>query len=267
MDIICHTLTGTAVGTVVASFCNKKIKHKLFIIFLGTLGGALPDFDAISLGAKFDLIIGDFFNLKHSGKEIYFGKFWYSHHAALHSITIGLLIPLTFLFVKTSFKNKESHSIITRFKNNVVSNALNIYSFCLGFTFHLLEDMPTPHSVWGGVRLFFPFEKYFGGYGKIWWWNNYDLFLIIISCIVFNLSILFFPYLKYKKLLTSLSFTTFAVFFIYQINTREFDFNYYGHATKYLEYEKKSKEIQRKMLGDKLFNLIELFDKHVKVNF
>ena len=267
MDIICHTLTGTAVGTVVTSFSKKNIKYKLSIILLGTLGGALPDFDAISLWSKFDTIIGSFIPLNNSGKQIYFGKFWYSHHAALHSFTVAFFIPLVYVFINSILDNKSLNFLYKNYKLKLKSNCLKILSFSFGFTFHLLEDMPTPHSVWGGVRFLFPYKKYFGGFGKIWWWNNYDLFLIIILCIALNLIVLLIPFLKLKKLTTSTIFILCSILFIYQINTRKFDFNYTGHTRNYSTYEKKSKELQRDILGEKLYTILNKFDNSINLNF
>jgi hypothetical protein len=47
--------------------------------------------------------------------------------------------------------------------------------------------MPTPASTWGGVNFFWPFKTYIGGTGHIWWWNNYDIFLIVVAVIIINL--------------------------------------------------------------------------------
>ena len=83
MDLLTHTLTGLAAGTVVASFAKTK-KQQWGIVLISMLGGALPDFDAISLWWDFDNTIGAFFNLSESGHDIYYGKHAYSHHGALH---------------------------------------------------------------------------------------------------------------------------------------------------------------------------------------
>jgi len=49
MDIISHTLTGVAVGTVVATYSDQSWRSKTLIILTGGFGGALPDLDAVSL--------------------------------------------------------------------------------------------------------------------------------------------------------------------------------------------------------------------------
>lgn len=266
MDLISHTLTGVAVGTVVSAFSKHGAKDKTFIILLGGLGGLLPDLDAISLWSKFDTTLGSFFNLSHSGKTIYFGKFWYSHHAAMHSLFAALLLPALLTLLMCVRKRSFSKLTLQSFWHN---HKLRYISFFLGFTFHLLEDMPTPASVWGGVNLFFPSSSYVGGYGKIWWWNNYDIFLLIVAVIVLNLTLSFLPKTYFKlKTFTALGiFGLGVVLAITQIMTRPVDFNYTGHTVDYAKYEIQSKEIQRAILGEKLYNIMEAFDNKVPLYF
>lgn len=266
MDIISHTLTGIAVGTVVATISNGSWKKKVLIIILGGFGGALPDFDAISLWSKFDSTIGSLLGLHHSGKEIYFGKFWYSHHAALHSILAPII--LIFLSIITSSIIKKNFEI-SNIKANVIKRKYLHLTFFFGFLFHLLEDMPTPSSVWGGVNLFFPSSSYVGGYGNIWWWNNYDLVLIIFSVIVSNLVINIIPkcYYLIKMRASILVFSIGLMLFLFQINTRPFDFSYSGHTTNYDKFESQSKLIQKDILGEKLFKIMTTIDNKIPLNF
>lgn len=266
MDIISHTLSGTAIGTVFCSY-NKKDK-KLWIILFASLGGALPDFDAFSLWSKFDDVIGKLVPLQHTGKEIYFGKFWYSHHGSLHSLIAAIGIPLLFFVISYLCINKKNANLtglLRYFKNKKVF----VLAFFLAFFLHLLEDMPTPHCVWGGVNLFFPFGSYIGGYGKIWWWNNYDIFIIITLIILINSFFLITTYLIPIKInhFCSVIFTIGFFIALYQINTRTFDFNYTGHTTKYNQYELKSKELQKEILGKKLYYYMEKFDQKISLNF
>ncbi|MBK7637485.1 MAG: metal-dependent hydrolase [Saprospiraceae bacterium] len=79
MDIITHTLSGALVGATVSSFTDNT-RLKIWSILAGTLGGCLPDIDAISLWSGFDDTIVKWFHLDHAGQDIYFSKFWYSHH-------------------------------------------------------------------------------------------------------------------------------------------------------------------------------------------
>lgn len=269
MDILTHALSGIAVGTVVASFSDKSFRKKSGLITIAGFGGIFPDFDAISLWSKFDSTFGKLFGLDNFGKVIYFSKFWYSHHGFLHSIFASLLIAIVFAFllylIKSKLKNLSFNSLI----QNVKSHKIYLISFILGFVIHLIEDMPTPACVWGGVNFFWPLKTYIGGTGDIWWWNNYDIFLIVTGVIVLNGLIN-----AAKKIiridtrkLTTAVFILGVAFSLFQIKTRDFEFNYLGHTTRYEEFENKSKEIQKQILGNKLFDLMVKFDNKIPINF
>ncbi len=266
MDIISHTLTGIAVGTVFATISNGSFKKKGLIILTGGLGGALPDFDAISLWSNFDITIGEWLNLQHSGKDIYFGKLWYSHHAAMHSIMAPLALILFSILMSFAIRRKLK---FTEIKKLMVSRRFSLLSFFFGFLLHLFEDMPTPASDWGGVNLFFPSSGYVGGFGNIWWWNNYDLVLIILGTIVLNLILNVLPKRFYAfKVRSSLAVFLIALFaFIYQIKTRPIDFSYTGHTKEYHEFEIQSKLIQKEILGDQLFEIMNDIDNKIPLNF
>jgi membrane-bound metal-dependent hydrolase YbcI (DUF457 family) len=269
MDIITHTLSGVAIGTVVISFSQKGYKEKLKILAFSGFGAVLPDLDAISLWSGFDNTFGRLFNLDHSGKEIYFSKFWYSHHAFLHSLLASLLIAfliwnfIYFLFSKQ--KPRSFNGLISQLKGQ----KLILIGFVAGFIIHLLEDMPTPSCVWGGVNLFWPSKTYIGGTGDIWWWNNYDIFLIVILIILINLAILASTRLiKFKPTRWTISvFTIGLILSIVQIKSRDFNFNYTGHTLRYNEFELKSKEIQKDILGNKIYNFMVSFDNKIPLYF
>lgn len=261
MDILTHTISGFAIGTTVASFSNKGFVDKFKIVLISGFAGALPDFDAISLWSGFDTTIGDFFNLSHSGKEIYSAKFWYSHHVFLHSIfaailLVGLIGGLNYLIFPSLRKNN--------FSDFIKKNKL----FPIGFVFliHLIEDMPTPASSWGGVNLFCPLKSYIGGTGDIWRWNNYDIFLIVICVLILNSTILIikrFIQVDLRKITTGV-FVLGFVLAVFQIKSREFDFSYSEQKNRCQEFELKSKELQKEILGNKGYNLMEKFDNKLK---
>ncbi|MBI9062204.1 MAG: hypothetical protein JEZ14_09455 [Marinilabiliaceae bacterium] len=97
--------------------------------------------------------------------------------------------------------------------------------------------MITPACVWGGVNFFWPFDIYIGGTGQIWWWNNYDLFLIVVGVVVLNTLVLLF---KKRQLVNYLSTSIFVLgifLTMYQVNSRDFD--YTGHTPLYHNYEQK----------------------------
>lgn len=269
MDIITHTLSGVAIGTVLTSFSSNKFRNKFGLIAIAGLGGAFPDFDTISLWSKFDTTIGKLFALENSGKEIYFSKFWYSHHGFLHSLFASIIIALIFVIlmylIKSRFKELSVNNLIHSFKNNW----LYLIGFVLAYTIHLLEDMPTPDCVWGGVNFFWPLKSYSGGTGDIWWWNNYDVFLIVVGVIILNT--LFqvtnrFIRIDTRKVTTVILILGISIS-LFQIKTRDFDFNYTGHTPRYNELENKSKEIQKRILGDKLFQLMVKLDNKLPLNF
>ena len=269
MDILTHTLSGFAVGTVITSFSKRGLKEKSLIFGIGGFAGALPDIDAISLWSGFDSTFGQVFNLSHSGREIYSAKFWYSHHAFMHSIAAALLISavigILIYVIGVRFRKFQLHGIVESFKRN----RLLIFSFILGFLVHLLEDMPTPASSWGGVNLFWPLNSYVGGYGAIWWWNNYDLFIIVLSVMTINLTLLGFSRIR-KNMRSKIIVGVFILGFLFaivQIKTRNFDFAYSVSTKSYHEFELKSKKLQREILGDRLFKRMKDFDNKLKIHF
>lgn len=266
MDILTHTLSGVAIGTVMSGFTKSGFKHRLKIVLFSGVAGALPDLDAISLWKGFDSTIGKFFNLSVSGKDIYSAKYWYSHHASLHSALAGLLltgfIGLFYYCIGRSFKKESLSSSL--FKNRYI-----LIGFFLGFIIHLVEDMPTPSSTWGGVNFFWPLKTYTGGTGAIWWWNNYDIFLIVVCVVFLNLILLLLRrYITFDLWKFTLGvFLTGVTFAIIQIKTRDFDFAYKGNTTRYWEFEEKSQQIQKEILGDKLYRMMEKFDSKLSIYF
>ncbi|PID90641.1 MAG: hypothetical protein CSA97_01900 [Bacteroidetes bacterium] len=267
MDILTHTVSSFALGTVVASYGEQSSWRRATILACSALAGAIPDIDAISLWSRFDATIGRFFHLSHSGREIYSAKFWYSHHAFMHSLLAALtvaLIVVVLAYSRTLFRDGVS----TWWRRGRVV----LLSMCLAFSVHLFEDMPTPSSTWGGVRLFFPFTTYIGGTGDIWWWNNYDIFLIALGVSLINLSLLFLVKLfrsrrfKLFRFTLSLFLFAFALGF-YQVKMRPYDFAYSGHTSKYQQYEEQSKAVQRKILGERLYSVMDWFDRKLPIYF
>ena len=129
--------------------------------------------------------------------------------------------------------------------------------------------MPTPASYWGGVNFFWPLNLYIGGTGDIWWWNNYDIFLIATTVFILNLTLLLlrsYKQIDIRKITTGIFILGF-IFILFQIKTRDFDFSYSKHNNNHQKLELKSKELQKEILGERLFNLMEKFDKKLKFYF
>ncbi|GAA4820267.1 metal-dependent hydrolase [Algivirga pacifica] len=269
MDILTHTLSGVAVGTVASSFSKSGFKGLLTISFISGLGGALPDLDAISLWSGFDATIGDFFNLPTSGRNIYSGKYWYSHHAFMHSISAAIIIAFVMATLHYGISSRSKQFTNIGFRENLLKIRIPLLGFILGFLMHLIEDMPTPSSAWGGVNLLWPSKTYIGGTGDIWWWNNYDIFLIVVGVISFNLLLfLIRRWVKFNlKVLTIGIFLLGFSLAVTQIKTRAFDFAYKGNTTQYQKFEQQSKTQQRKILGNTLFKLMEGFDNKLRFYF
>ncbi len=268
MDLLTHIVSGVAVGSVIAGFSMPKPVSLKRIFVAGALGGAFPDVDAISLWSKFDATFGKWFGLAHSGKDIYFGKFWYSHHGFFHSITAaivaGFLLGCLVFFYRW-LRRKREHPFGYFFKVNTP-----VYlAFVLGCLAHAAGDLPIPASVWGGVRLFWPLADYIGGWGKIWWWNNYDIFLIISLCALLNILLLLIAnFARFRINIVALVVALVAfVGVCCQVGTRETDYSYTGHTKQYNILEQKSIKEQQRILGDKVYRTMIHVDDWSPLNF
>ena len=269
MDILTHIVSGVATGSVVAAFANpKKIRMKR-ILAAGTMGGAFPDIDAISLWSKFDATIGKWFGLAHKGSEIYYGNFWYSHHAFFHSIAaavaVGFILGcLTYLYHCIRWKEQKD-SLYQFFTINISV----FLAFVLGCMAHVAGDLPTPASVWGGVQLFWPYAGYLGGSGKIWWWNNYDIFLIIFAGALLNMMIITVAkHFHVRSGIFTLLITLLVIAGVWrQAATRTTDYAYTGHTRQSQLLERKSKEEQQRILGPKVYSTMEKVDQWLPFNF
>jgi inner membrane protein len=254
MDIVSHTLSGIAAATVVASFSAKKLPAKALILVSGAAGGALPDADALSI------VIA-------SRVDIYTSNYWYSHHQFFHSILAGFLFTFLFFGISTIgwFYSLRKKSIFIFWKQKYPY----LIAFFCGFMMHLLGDLPTPGGPWGGIKLFWPLRINIGGWGKIWWWNNYDLLLIILLCCFMNSILLVIKSILKKSffrillpIVISIIFVLSFLLIVYQVNRRSHSFAYQSHLKQqdFYKYEEKSLEIQKAILGNKLFYFISRVD-------
>jgi len=262
MDILTHTLSGFAVGTIFAGRSTGTWRTKTAIILFSGLGGALPDIDAISMWSGFDAVFGRLFGFEHSGRVIYSAKFWYSHHGFMHSLLAAVLFALLIGLLFWLFSRRERNSSLL---DVFQKKKLMLFGFMSGFVVHLLQDMITPAGSWGGVRLFFPHEIYIGGTGDIWWWNNYNLFLVVVAVILINLCML----LIFRKDKVRLRKFTVGIFlvgclcFAWQVMWIGYNFN----GKNFGECEQRSKEIQRKILGEKIYHKMEKLDNFLIIHF
>lgn len=270
MDILTHAISGTAVATTAATFVKVKPLGRAKILLAGTLGGVFPDIDAVSMWSRFNGTFGKIFGLSHSGREIYGMKLWYSHHAFFHSLLASILFGLLLLgiiyLIKKRKKNRISNSLTPSFLS---SHIIYFVAFVLGYWAHLVGDLPTPASVWGGIAFLWPSQEYIGGYGKIWWWNNYDIFLLILSSIALILLVpLLSKYIRSRaKIFSVLILSITLSLTVIQINTREFDYAYENNTTRYAEMEQNSKKEQERILGKRLYGYMMWFDSKMKFHF
>jgi inner membrane protein len=268
MDIVTHTLSGIAISTVFASLSKKSLWKKGIILFCGSIGAAIPDIDVISLWSGFDSTIGKVLHLTKRGKDIYFGNYWYSHRHFSHSLVGGLTVTLFMLFLFYLL-------CVLFLRDKSVSNFLkdkSVYfsTFLCAYFMHLLGDLPTPGCTWGGIKLFWPMTTPIGGTGQLWWWNNYDIFLIILFCCSTNIGVVVVYHVFHKKFIRYLPVVIFLCSFFaifYQIDQRNFSFAYRGYTKKYDEYERKSLEIQREVLGEKMYDIMVEVDRRLTVYF
>lgn len=265
MDILTHIISGTAAGTVVAGLSHKSTKYRIATVAFGSFGGFFPDLDVISMWSGFDSTFGRLFNLQHTGKEIFDAQFWYSHHGFLHSLAGSFIVTFLigifiYLFLDRGFKNFSAKALISSFKNRKEW----LTAFIAGFVIHTIEDMPTPSGGWQGVNFWWPLKTYTGGTGETWWWNNYDIFLIVSAIAGINILLLFFIKKIDLRKFTLIVFIAGMSLALYQVKTRSFDCNKYKRRGV---CERKSIQKQKEILGDKVVFIMQKIDMLLPVAF
>lgn len=265
MDILSHTFSGLAIGATAIHFSKGGFRYKSILVLTCGIAAFFPDLDVISQWSGFDSTFGEWFDLSESGKSIYHQKRWYSHHALFHSITMAIVFVLMVLGIMKLIFKKD-------WKNVVEENKIFLIAVFVSYLAHIFEDMPTPDFVWGGVAFLFPSENYWGGKGYIWWWNNYDLFLIIIGVFFVNLNLKLWSKLLKVNLHKIAGFILLlgVGLYLHQMFTRPYDFNYSGmkgHNEVWRVNETRSKEVQKEILGEDIYNLMEGFDQSISIWF
>ncbi len=268
MDIMTHTLSGVALSTMVAAIAKRRLRETGLLIFCGGLGGAFADIDAISLWSGFDATIGKFLDLAHTGRDIYFSNYFYSHHNFTHSfvgaVAFSLLSGLCFLLAAFMCSEGVGRTSLIKF------SPLCGLSFFCGYVMHLLGDLPTPSCVWHGIKLFWPLPASIGGTGHLWWWNNYDIFLLVLFCCAANIGLIILyrfvqkPFIPYLPVIIFISVSALV---FYQIVQRPAHFAYEGYTPYHVQYERQSLEIQKQILGQPLYGMMVNLDRKLKINF
>lgn len=248
MDIVTHILSGAVLGAVPAILLCKRRVTRIGVVALGSFAAALPDIDAISHWSGFDDTFGGWLVLSQSGRDIYSDTHWYSHHGFTHSLLSAMLFAATVWLIMRCQRDKKTFAFVLASLG--------------GYMVHLLGDMITPGGSWGGIRLLYPLDSYFGGWGKVWWWNNYDLFLITVVALLlaFVLAIMWRRYERKGILLT-------VTLWIAMISTMVLSSNSNFNRGRYADNEIKSKAIQQNRLPASLYKVMEWFDKKLPVLF
>jgi inner membrane protein len=268
MDIITHTLSGIAVATGVVGLSGKPWNKKILVICCGAVGALLPDMDAVTRWPGFDATIGRWLDLPQSGRAIYFANFWYSHHNFCHSLAAGVLFTLLLGIV---VHRVQKLSVGKRGRPTFLKSSwIYLSVFFLGFCMHLLGDIPTPDSTWKGIKLFWPLATPVGGSGHIWWWNNYDIFILLLAGCGIN-SIIIFLNSRFKHRILSFMPILLCIFVfgvaVFQITHRPIRFAGPGSASTHAEKERQSLAIQKEILGKALYHYMVAMDRHVPIPF
>lgn len=266
MDILTHSLSGAMAATAIAPLCGKPKCRTLWVIGSGGVGAVMPDIDVITRWSGFDATIGRWFDLSRSGRAIYHANLWYSHHNFCHSLVAGVLFTL--IMAMAIFLITKGFALRRGAANSL--NAWWVYpaAFFLGFCMHLAGDLPTPGSTWHGIKLFWPHAGPVGGFGYIWWWNNYDIFLLLLAGCSVNLMLIFLNNvikirsLKVVPLLLCMVVIGAAVF---QIAHRPVRFSDSGGG--WAEREGQSLIVQRQILGDQLHRIMLEMDRQLPFPF
>ena len=135
---------------------------------------------------------------------------------------------------------------------------------------HLAGDLPTPGHTWGGIKLFWPLSTAIGGTGQIWWWNNYDIFIIIVMCCALNMGMIIFDHFLEKPFARYLPLFICIVSLLVILNLieqRNVNFAHKGYTRRYDDYETKSVDIQKKILGKKVYEIMRTVDRKLPLNF
>lgn len=172
MHLNTHICAGACVGSLMALHIKGlPQKSKGIVILLFMIGSALPDIDAVSVL---------FYH------KVFYASHWFSHRGAMHSIC-GLIILSA--LVTGCYNIAIRQQIICHFLQRFW---MPFFFIVIGGGLHILADLPTPSTPWGGLLLFWPFSTVrIGGYGNIWWVNEYLMLLFAIAAFICLVTIYF----------------------------------------------------------------------------
>ncbi len=265
MDIVTHVLSGALAGGTTALVIRGARARVVVALTWGALGGFLPDIDVASRVPGFDATIGRALALQ-PGSVIYGGSHWYSHHHFTHSLAAALAVGLLvsgLLGLERVLLGADPEGRRTR---NVWLAPLCVVA---GYLMHLLGDLVTPGSVWGGIQLLWPSDTMVGGWGWTWWFNNYDVFLVQLVGLLLLGFVALVPRTQpvMARLLPAVVLGLVVASSALLLNLREHDYAYEGHAEDYWALEEASLEEQRRLLPPELFELMSSLDRSLALPF
>jgi inner membrane protein len=268
MDIFTHTLSGMAAATAIAATSSRSLKDKFLMIGCGAAGAMLPDLDAITRWPDFDAVIGKTLGLSQAGRDIYYGHHWYSHHNFMHSLAAAAIFTLAGALIGYLYCRRRSGC---RSASAFILSASGfLLSFFFGYIVHLLGDLPTPDTAWNGIRLFWPLPPFLGGFGYIWWWNNYDIFLIFLVGGMLNTVLIVANRISKKRLLSYIPTLLFLCMIgaaLFQITHRPTSFTSAGNPAGHTDKERQSLAAQQDILGERLYSIMVAVDRKIPIPF
>ena len=186
----------------------------------------------------------------------------------MHSLAAAAIFTLAGALLRYLYCRLRSG---VRSASAVIMNASGfLLAFFFGYLMHLLGDLPTPDAAWNGIRLFWPLSPFVGGFGYIWWWNNYDIFLIFLVGGALNAALIVANrYLKRRLLRTAptLIFLCMICAALFQITHRPARFSSAGNPAGHAEKEHQSLAIQRDILGERLYGIMNALDRKIPIPF
>jgi inner membrane protein len=268
MDIFTHTLSGMAAASAVAALSSRSLKDKFLMISCGAAGAMLPDLDAVTRWPDFDAVIGNALGLCQTGRNIYYGRHWYSHHNFIHSLAAAAIFTLAGALIGYLYCRRRSRcSSASAF---ILSTSGFLLSFFFGYIMHLLGDLPTPDAAWNGIRLFWPLPPFVGGFGYIWWWNNYDIFLIFLVGGAINVILMVvnrFIQARPLRYIPALLFLCMFCTAMFQITHRPTSFASAGNPAGHADKERQSLTAQKDILGERLYGIMNALDRKIPIPF
>jgi hypothetical protein len=192
--------------------------------------------------------------------QVYASHRWYAHQAFSHSLLGMFLITLSFWVASSGLHSRLFHRA-PRFGSSFAYLAPYWAGWGIGYVLHLAEDLFTPAGPWGGIALAFPSDQYIGGWGWVWWWNNYDIQLILLAAFAVHALMIFWSPVGKKgvRLFPVFVMLLASTWIGLQIHRRHYDFN----RLNFTANEQFSHRFAQDALGENLYQAFYALDRKV----